>query len=426
VGALIRLQNGIERQKEALGSDTLPDDHGTRLAPAPPAVIELAARCSAPFTGATVPVHDLHDLTSAQTLFLAAGRDSDAATVVARRLAAISPKDTSDQSLDSAVQVYVTARPVRFAAAETLLVRRARGRATRAARLKAYAVLVGTSNAAGDTAYARAAAQRIVTLVDSLTPAERQSDEFEQAGSGAFMFVAMKALVGLQPRLDSLRKSTAAYVALERAYWTQMTRERGDAIPNVGKQTQPIPANYWFPAGASTVAHPTPGRATLIVLMRPTNCLSEMEFGDFSGWTCDGFLAELRRIARRFPALKIDIVVPSTGAFMYVPPPAPADEAALLAKWLDAVHVPGAVLGVIATPFLKVAEPDGRRVDQNIPIFDMYAFQKTPSLVPTHRMFLVDADGIVVEGEEPFVGAWDEDELMQIIDALLQQRRTGN
>jgi hypothetical protein len=424
LAAVGRVRHDLDRQKLSAMADTLPYDPAEALAPAPAAVNAVAARCAARFAGATI---DLRDFRVPLELFLAAGRDSDAAAVVARRLSAIAPNDTVDRAkvTDTVVQIYVEARPSRLAAAEAILVRRARGSAERIERLRTYSKLLVASGSAGDTARARRVARSMLAVSDSLTPAERRSEQFEEAHVPALMFLAVKILAGLEPRLDSLRKSTAAFVGLEQAYWSQVTGERGDALPDVGKRAEALTADYWFPSAAGTVPHPTPGSATLIVLVTPTQCMEQVEFGDFVGWACDHQLAQLRRIAHRFPALHIDVVMSTRGAYMYVPPPAPADEAALLAKWLDNIHVPGAVLSVTSTPFFKLQEPDGRRINRDVPNLVHYHVQEGAGVTVVIRMFLAGADGTIIEGGAPYVGAWDETELTQMIDAVLKQGKPG-
>jgi hypothetical protein len=423
LAAVERIQNDLERQKFSVMADTLPYDRAEALAPAPAAVTAVAARCSARFAGATI---DLADFRVPLRLFLAAGRDSDAAAVVARRLAAIAANDTVDGArvTDTVVKIYVDARPSRLAAAEAILVRRARGRAERIERLTTYFDLMWASQNAGDTVRARRVARWVLALSDSLTPPERRSEQFDESHVPARLFVTVRTLAGLQSQLDSLRKSTAAFVALEQAYWSQVTGERGDALPDIGKRAEALSADYWFPSAAGAVPHPTPGGPTLVVLVRPPRCMEEVEFGDFIGG-CDHQFAEVRRIARRFPALQIVVVVSTRGAFMYVPPPAPADEAALLAKWLDNIRVPGAVLSVTSTPFLKLPEPDGRRINRDVPNEVHYHFQEGSGLTPVIEMLLLDADGAIVDAGRTYVGAWGEAELTELIDVLVKQGKTG-
>jgi hypothetical protein len=293
-------------------------------------------------------------------------------------------------------------------------------------RLKTYAMLLRAAQGAGDTARTMHAAARVVAIGDSLTLADRQSDAFERLADGnggqLYIYDALDELTGFKTRMDSLKSSTMAYAALERANWSRATGERLDALQiPIGVKAAPLHADYWYPASAGNGPRPTPGRPALIVFAEHTNCIGDASSDDAGPASdCVARFAEIRRIAERFPALEIDIVMATHGQFMYLPPTTPANEAVLIREWLDAHHVPGAVLGVTSTPFWRLPSPDDRRIDKDTPNLTHYSFGKSWK-VGSGSMFLVDSDGIIAN-------AWRlrEQELGQFIQVLLDRQHKGN
>lgn len=421
-----RVKRSVQNRAElTVWHDTLPRNPREALEPQPAQVTETASQCAAQFTEQKV---DIHDFAPALKLFLAAGRDSDAAAVVERRVGAASAKNARERGaiVDSAVEIYLHARPTRLAAAEDLLLHRAKSGTDRVERLKTYAMLLKAAHLAGDTVRSVRAARWIVGVADSLTLAERQSDAFERLvpgyGGQLYVYDALDELTGLKTRLDSLRHSTMAYAALEHANWARATGERPDALQMpIGAKAPPLTADYWYPAGAGSAPRPAPGHPALILFLEHTDCIMSPSTS-FAGPhpACVMNMAEVRRIAERFPALEIDIVMSTHGQFMYLPPTAPADEAVLIRDWVAAHHVSRAILGVTNTQFWRLPEPDARRIDKEIPNTTHYSFGKTQGL-GTGSMFLVDSDGIIAD-------AWrmEEDELGKFIEVLLDRQHKGN
>lgn len=417
-------QSVARREGLTVWRDTVPFDPRQALEPQPAEVTQTASQCAARFVESKV---DVHDFAPGLKLFLAAGRDSDAAALVQRRMA-VPEKNARDRGIvvDSAVEIYLNARPARLAAAENLLLHRAKSSTDRIERLKTYSTLMIATRNAGDTARARRAAQWIVSIADSLTLAERQSEAFEKLADGnggqLYVYDALDELTGFKTRMDSLRKSTMSYATLERANWSRATGERPEALQiPIGGKAAPLTADYWYPASAGSAPRPTPGHPALVVFLEHTSCIAEASTANAQPASdCVARFAELRRIAERYPALEIDIVMSTHGQFMYLPPTSPASEAALIRDWVDAHHVPGAVLGVTSTPFWRLPSPDDRRIDKELPNVAHYNFGKSWK-VGSGSMFLVDADGIIAD-------AWRlrEEELGQFIDVLLNREHKGN
>jgi hypothetical protein len=378
-----RVWLGVRRREETkVWRDTMVFNPHEGLEPLPPEVSQTAQQCAARFNVATV---ETHEFAYAMQLFLAAGRDSDAAALVERRLAAIPAKSTIERGaiVDTAVILYSGARPVRLDAADQLLLRRAKTSSDRVSRLKTYATMLIAANNVADSVHAIRAAKLIIGVADSLTVADRQSDEFERMR-------------------DGYDGSLYIYEALE--------------IP-IAQHASALTADFWFPGSASAEPHPGRGHISLVVFLEHTGCIGQGST-EVANPTPDCIMraAELRRLAKRFPAVEIDIVASTHGQFMYLPPTSPVEEAALTKQLVDSLHIPGAIVGVTTTPFYRLPDPDSRRIDKELPNTKNYTFGKTWR-VGSGSIFLVDSDGLIAD-------AWRvrEEELGQFIEVLMQRQ----
>lgn len=417
---------GDAKRREALimRRDTAPVDPKAALAPAPAPVTETARRCGTRYVEPTAPLTEFAPLLR---LYLASGRDADAASLVARRLAAVPAARTREVVAvrDTAVDIYLDARPMRLELAEKLLLERARSSSNRLERIELYSRLMSAAQGARDSARTERAARLVVRLADSLTTAERESEQFDKLGplGGRFViYQAMRAQGGIQVMLDSLRHGTAALVALERSMWVQATGERPEALPMpIGERAPAITADYWFPRATPDTVRPRPGRVSLIVFLDAFvahECLHLVSIRGDVDDDCPRSLAILRRLSERFPALEVTIVTGTRGSFLYVPPPTPTEEATLVGTWLDAYRIPRAVVAITSTPFWNLPRPDARRIDKDSPNQTRYNFGK--SWKARGQTFLVDQDGIVVA---PW--GYDEDDMAQFIEVLLNRQVGG-
>jgi hypothetical protein len=421
LAAVDRVRSGLWRREElTVWHDTMPVDLQRGLKPEPAPVTEAARRCAARFAEATA---DLGDFEPLMTLYLAAGRDADAAALLTRRLAALPATDGRARTAvgDTAIRAYLQAHPARLAAAEEILDQRARRSDSRIRRLTIYYEMMQAASGAGDTARDRRAARRVVAIGDSLTTEERRSEEYEKLADGnggdLLLFTAMDHLTGLSTLLDSLRHSTASLAALERHIFAWATRQRPEALDlPVGERAPAITATYWYPRDAGKSPHPTPGHVTLIAFFDAGSCMNDDADADASLLgTCVADLAILRRLSERFPTLDITFVARTRGHFMAAAPPDTANEASMIEQFLQPFGVQRATLAVTATPFWRLESPDDRRIDRDVPNVTAYRFGKTVK-VGSGSLYLVDQDGIIVDN-------WHRSEsaLSQLIDVLMHR-----
>lgn len=414
--AIERVAQGYERQaREKIWRDTMPWDP-TELRREPPApVTETARRCSARFKVAAVPLQDFSPMLE---LFLDAARDEDVATLVNRRLAALKPDALLERAwvIDTVVRSYTRARPVRLAPALELA--RKLGRPTRAdlaeRALQVYGTVAHASVGVQDTALTRSLAGEMLAMVDSMPVRERRKleDKLGPAfGWGIYMLMEMKA----DPKvfLDSLRVSTAAFVAQKRALWAKATGERREGMSSpIGQRAPTLEGDFWFPRAGADERRPRPGRVSLVVFDQ-----AEIECRP----NCAGQYATLRRLADRFPDLDVTIVTRTRGYFWYAHPASPAEEAALIQQNLAAYRVPG-TLAVSRSEFWRLPDPDRRAIMRDLVNVTNYTFGKSLNVTKEFTAFLVDQDGVIVHAAVLGRGV-PEESFAELIGVLLDRQR---
>ena len=447
VAATYRMSEQLTRhERVGVWKDTLSWNVKELSAPLPEPLITTAQRCSARYKAATVPLSGFSLLLP---LYLVANRDADVAKLLSRRLAAIASRSGASKSgatsaasidgeriavLDSAFQAYMQAKPSRLSAAESLTTAFDRSiprpMTAKPARevMGMYLALALKDQTLDDTIGMRKFATRTIALLDSLAPAERsivREQMGENTGYDLFAYSAQIAKAGIGVLLDSLRASTAAYVALQAKLWVDATGERPEAsgFP-VGRKAPQLIGTVSGHAGDGG-PRPVPGKINLVVFIdgECTDVVikADEELNDPS--FCRPITSSLRRFAARFPALEITIVDRTRGYFMYTPPPTPEEEAAYINKALEAHDAPGTTV-VGTTGFFRLPAPDRRLVaKKELPNFTQYSFGKSwPS--GDGAAFLIDQQGIIIlptglltrDSEHLFVG---------MIEALQARRQAS-
>jgi hypothetical protein len=431
LAATMRVRNRVERWA-TVWADTLILSPERASAPLSSAVVETARRCAARFAGRTAPVTDFAPL---MPLFLFAQRDADAGMIIQRRLAAISPGAARERMavLDSALQGYLehafgpyldmSEPPVRLAAAESLLVETGKlpdSLHNAEDRLSSPFELMRAAIVVGDTARIRRVAVQTLALYSRLTSADKRTPFVAMWGP---MLSYVTRTTMLEPMLmDSLRKGTAGYVALQQETWAKASGERPDALHfPIGRRALPIDANSWFWRGDSSAVRPDKGKVSLVVFL-------DWDCRATSGGACWPASASLHRLARRFPEVEITSVTRTRGWFSEMMPPSPMEESKALQEWWHGFHLLPGTLAVATTDFWRLDSPDLRRIDRPTSNETNYSFGRTWALHPG-MAFLVDRDGIIVEVGE--LGVHDsggipdvEEHLAKLIEILLTRPKS--
>jgi hypothetical protein len=393
-------------------------------------VLEIARRCSARITAAAVP---RAEFAATLQLFLLAGRDADARTLVERRLAAVKASAIRERAavLDTAVEAFLGAevvndpfldpvlgaRPARLEVADSLLelfdrtLARLPGDSLRVESIGAHARFMIAARDAGDTARAIVAARHLVTLAHAgkLEPTSVYGRSIVESARTALELIAWPEL------LDSLRHGTPTYVARLRSDWARASGESGESYGRfqpAGSIAPPIEADFWFGRGDDAAPRPTHGKVALVIFLDQRRCAAQQ---------CFVVYAALHRLAAKYPELEITLVARTHGYLSQAAPPPPEEEAELLRRhWLDERLLPGA-LAVHNTSYYLLPEPDGRRIDRGDPNDERYQFGRTgANRAPFERAVLVDRNGVVVD-ESLLRDSAAELRLYQLIDAVLAQ-----
>jgi hypothetical protein len=416
VAAIYRVGEQLSQQeRRGVWNDTLPWNPKEPSHALPQPLVTTAQRCLVHFPAATVPLSNFSLLVP---IYLIANRDAEAATIATRRLAAVTSHAGAAKTsgagaasinpermavLDTIFQGYMNAKPARFSSAESLTVAFDKSiprpmSAKPAERLMGmYLALSLKSQTLSDTVGMRKFGARTTSLLDSLAPAERTAlrENMDENGYNLFAYTARVATAGFGIMLDSLRRSTAAYLALQKDLWVKSTGERPEAsgFP-IGRQAPPLVENA---SGAATSSpRPVPGKVNLVIFVDQacTDVLTLFERLNYPS-ICRGEASSLRRIASLYPAVEITIVDRTRGSFMYTPPSTPEEESALIKKAIGAHEVPGTTI-IGTTEFFRLPAPDRRRIEKKaLPNVTPYSFGKS---WPAEQgaVFLIDQTGTII------------------------------
>ncbi|MBX6330679.1 MAG: hypothetical protein IRY91_02405 [Gemmatimonadaceae bacterium] len=448
LAAAARVRDSVERASP-VWRDTLPDAVAVRDDSVPVAVVETARRCGARFAAGAAPLDGWRSLV---TLDVLARWDARADTLVRRRLATVTTGAATERAwvIGTVLRAYLgvpfegredLVPPVRLAAAESLAAELdgLRG-APWTVRMEAMVRLMDAARRVGDTTRALRAAARVVAIADGLTAAERRTNLYNRRVRQD-VYAALR-LLHADALLDSLRRSTAAYVALQRSLYARAMGERPDAMRfPIGEPAPPIEGDFWFRRGDSAATRPTAGHVALVVFLdhgvdrnNRTASRCGVTVAGGSQRICWSGYARLRRLAQRFPGLEITLTAPTRGYFPFMSPPTPDVEAETLAHWwLDYHALPGA-LAVTRTAWWRLPDPDRRRIDRDDGAnVEHYSFGERGAIT-TFSVFLVDPGGTIVDAED-WSGAptsdsaralADEHYLGRMIDILLARSTRAN
>ena len=439
IGRVHRIVTAQQLQATGAWRDTMPFDPAERMQPRPLQVTETARRCMQRFAAAdTMPIEAYRFLVP---LYLSAGWDDRARTLVDRRLAVTKPNDDAAllAVIDTIANLYsVVAEPPRHDLLWEILWEQAARVSDRVTRFKVLARLLRwtTDLPEADLLREQQTVLRVVALFDSLTVRERA--RFLEDASSPFpphsnvdvlrerLHALLEAEYGKEVLLDSLRRSTAAFGRLKRMTWARATGLPPDSYREpIGMRAPALEGEIWLGCGTQCGTRPTLGRVALVVFVSHGDCVGAVTSpGDVaSQGNCARALIPLRRLQEQFPQLEITIAARTRGFFGYLKEGiTEQQEAELTRRWLDSFGLERAVLIMSSTPYWRLPAPDSRRIESSTANQDAYSFGGTWPV--TDRLaFLIDQDGMIVRSLP--MARENARELAELIEILLERERAG-
>ena len=433
----------------AVWTDTIPFDLRERRAPQPASVTETARHCMARF--AEVDSVPLSHFSALLPLYLHAEWDDKARALVARRIAAVTldagqRKDGTKAGaelaavIDTVVDVALGrgagqgVQPHRGGLAYEVVMAHLPKVADRLTRLRIYqkVAVVSSDGELKDLERLEGTMARMAAIHDSLTRREREKLEeeygiFADGGNLPERYAAaLRMSLGKEAFLDSLRRSTAAYVSVKHDNWVRATGLRPETygLGNpLGEHAPPIEGDIWLGRENESGPRPTPGRVSLVVFLDAGECVGVVESAAAMDGGCAGSLTTLRRLMERFPALEVTMVAETQGYFMYLKDSiTPAREAELTKQWLESYGVM-APLAMSRSDTWRLPSPDGRRVTRTSTNRRNYSFGKSWQ-VSNRNAYLIDEDGIVVHVREMDRASVAQD-FAELIEILLERQVAG-
>lgn len=418
-------------------NDTMPASRSITFDSLPPGARQIATKCAEPFNAESV---SLDHFQRWMTLFLMAGRDTDARRVLERRIALLSPDSIGARHniWSEAFDIFVAARPIRVSDAEFVM---AQMEATLdSSDLRDFYRVSGIRfnfyrNILGDSTRSEQVASHIIAQTKRLTDLQRESKSYE--GYGAPIVYQVLEFLRRYELSDSLKKSTESFLALKRVNWAEATQGKRGELSMLGDHAEKIDWDFKAEqierdktsfisyegndeAGRDMHMFPVPDRIGLVVFLR-SDCRQETTLpgphgrGDWRNGYCWDTYAALRRLSERFPELDVTIVSQTTGHIGFSDLLPPQEEAKLLAAWwLDYHKLPGRLL-VKETPFIRLPEYDNRRVDDEVENNLKYMIPFLPGADP-RRAFIVDTNGTIVHAGR--LDKSSETAYVEILDAL--------
>lgn len=335
-------------------------------------------------------------------LYMAAGRDKEAAAMIERIFAGQwNPAATDTGSMLSAnyftgpdsntrkaaihnlaAMAYLNSTPVRFSAALSHLdAFEQLAPDERMAPLMRYNDVFRKARDAGDSAAMKRASQRLADLGPKLTTTERQNAKG--------ILLGFERHRTAQLRFDSLRLNTEAYVTFQKSQLFAL--DISDRM--LGSTMDTLAGEFRFPAAP---VYPVPGKVSLVMVLGRSPVSPYVIF------------PMLHRLKQKHPDLEV-VYVSQTGGQLGTGLLSPEEQAETERRWVqDVSKMPFSVLIEKAAPW-RLQEPDRRLV-----------FGATPNEQYKNRLWLVDRSGTIVFHSP--ISKEPEAELDQLITALHQQQ----
>jgi hypothetical protein len=369
--------------------------------PIPLPAVQIGRSCGVSFKIQDVPANEFRWTLD---MLLILGRDEDVKELVTKRLTLLTPDMKAERLylIDTIALSYLSARPARIAEAETLIAEIAESDIILPLRNRTdlYKAFFDVAVEIGDTARARRVGDLILALPTTMTEEERRQDPL------LFNLLVSEVHTHLNRSsyCDSLRKSTASYVTMQKQEWERLMTG-GFNIPMqlpIGKPAMPLQGEYRYP-NSNNLPLPQKGKTSLLLFLNLS-------------WP-EG--AAIARLAQRFPELDIILVAQTTRArneHLYNDSGEEADSIWSMAR--NFYKYPGKLI-VAETRFWRLQNPDARVFqDEENENVKYYAGEYWSGSFE-NRAILIDSEGIIVHSMP--LNRVTEVVLAEFIEALLSR-----
>ncbi len=400
-GAAQRVQDSVYA-RTAVFVDTIPFARRTAAEPLPTNVIAIAQRCIDKYPVSQIPIGQSK---LAQELFLIAGRDVDAAAVIQRHLTAFPANDTLARAffLDTTARTYLAAVPARLMAAKPLVDEITSFGSVYPFNLKIglYWAMMQSANALKNDTLMHHYGNALLAVAHNMTDEQRSSPSYRSVPLIVWTTIRVLHRADL---MDSLRSSTEAFVSFQQAQYMQAMGNSDPELP-IGKPAPILKGDFWFPDSASKISYPQRGKVSVIVFVAPNIMSSNHE---------QVRQAILHRFAQRYSNIDLIFVAGTQGWFGPLEPPDPKRESQLMDTLFRRFQGFPAVLTVSTSRYIRLPDPDRRRVYQQIENAEDY-----PGIDVIGRLYLVDQEGLLVSTDG--IDIRGEDSFAEMVDILLKR-----
>lgn len=389
-----------------------------------------ARLCLERFHADSLPAVDLIDWGA---LYLVANMDSQARVALERMVEFLRDSISEVGALQRARMVYMSSMPVRYSEVkrlnkriDTLLDGLSWDKRFREIELRIGQVFLPMN----DTLEAYNASELLIDVWEAIgrdSVSDHRRSHHEKTVYGA------KNLLNVSEIMDSMRVSDESYFQVLQRNWEDVSESDFlSGIHPVGKDAPPVEAEYWFRSKndsfveVNNVLLPAAGNVTLMVFLN--SYCHDRSLRKDQRWNiiakhlhCWQSYAILRRFREQFPDLEIAIISKTRGVIGNAPQLTVREEADTLADYFLNFHGIDGVIGVVETPYIRLQDPDLRRVNTSSSVDDAYAgFFPNNTGTEHMRSYIIGRSGKILH-----VGTLrrvNEHGFRSILDALIQDK----
>jgi hypothetical protein len=436
--ALKRRLNAREKRRLPYWKDSLEYGNSEKLKTQPAPVRDTLTLCMAKLSPANVDYSNYTEYLDWITVLYDIGRADDAHVIIDKKLS-MTKWDKNDTAgrhkiITALLGPLELARPMPW----DVYVRVAKmidspdASSPWETRMNVYRFLFLRGEDIHDTTVQRYAADKAVELEKTLSDEDKAGYSWQT--NGRYTVLLAMDFLHQNEMLDSLRVGPKSYLSFRHSYWNKIRGQNSDKLPNhVGATAKPVFADFWFKREGDSVVRlsqapgtiPEEGGINLIVFLEIRCADNTPTFTDpyhrsfpMSG-SCLPSYSVIRRLAERYPSLRVTIVSLTDGFIGLTAPMNPTEEAVHKSQWwLNTFRLP-ATLAVAEQKFFRLPEPDGRRIDESHQNTTNYLFGTGNTRVPAGTAFLVDIDGTVLYSSE--IGPRTERQFNQLLNVIVHR-----